>query len=976
MSLRIASYNMHGWNNGELYLNHLCDNNDVVFVTEHWLLPQNLSALHNCNSDFSAYAVSGITDIESFAKSGGRPYGGLGVLWSKNLHNLNVKVIDVDHLHRCLAIEIIAGKIMYICILVYLPVYENTDDYEDNLLFCSSFIDAVASNYVFDNETILMVCGDFNFDMHKLQTSKRLQLTKDVLNEFDLCCCDDLDINKVGYTYHHDTLGLFSLIDHVFIQKQSTESIIAYAVLPDGDNCSDHYAISITLRCNLSALGVNVAFSDASKDESDTPIIWNSGDTNAYSKMCQEGLVSLGYPTCYSCSYPCSHTDHKTELTNFANNMADVLYQAAKACFVSKHRGFQKYYWSEELNNLKQLSIASHKAWKESGSPRNGPVNDNRLLCKQRYKCAIREAKRNSGKKVNNKLVNDIVNNDQKSFWKLWNSKFNPKLHSKRLIENLSDNDKISQGFGDYFKHNFIDSGDNAELKNKFLNMFEKYCIVNNEKDGIIDSCLLSIDEVLAAILQLAKQKAPGIDKLCAEHLIYASNAIAQPLCDLFNACIVHGCVPESFATSIIVPVEKDKIGGANTFDNFRPISLVTMFSKVLEICLAKKLNLELYFDQLQYGFTRDRGCQKALLSVECIINYFNSRGSPVYMSALDASKAFDRVNHYSLFISLMNIRIPLPYLRIIIYWHLHLKGLVRWNGSFSCMFEIKSGIRQGGINSPGFFNIFINDLICKLRTSGYGCYISDIFCGCILFADDIILMSASLHKLQLMLNVCNEFAMGNDMKFNHLKSHLFQIGLSADIVLPKLTLGGNDLNWVNKLKYLGVEFIAGTKLCMSVDTNCKKFLGSAFAILQKCKFLSEEILCKIILTNCLPMLLYGVDSVFLKCNQIRKMSVAFNTVFRRIFHMSKRSSMRVIYHYIGTKTLDCIYEERLTCLIRNCGFSNCSLLRFCTLFCTSRQEFLDICYKYDVHVNMSVGFIKNQVSKVFADTVQQHLNV
>ena len=259
------------------------------------------------------------------------------------------------------------------------------------------------------------------------------------------------------------------------------------------------------------------------------------------------------------------------------------------------------------------------------------------------------------------------------------------------------------------------------------MKIYEKYCTTYNYNNAI-ESCLLDKYEVLAAVLHLAKQKAPGIEKLCAEHLIYTSNSVAQPLCEFFNACFVRGCVPDSFTTSIIVPVEKDKVSGASTFDNFRPISLVTIFSKVFESCMAQRLNLDRYFDPMQYGFSQNRGCQKALLSAECIVNYFTSRGSSIYMSALDASKAFDRVNHYSLFISLMNIKIPLPHLQIIVYWHLHLKGLVRWNGCFSCTFEIKSGIRQGGINSPGFFNVFINELIVKLRYSGYGCYISDIF--------------------------------------------------------------------------------------------------------------------------------------------------------------------------------------------------------------------------------------------------------
>ena len=79
----------------------------------------------------------------------------------------------MDHIHRCLAVEIIAGKITYMCIVVYLPVFENSDDYEDDLLLCSAFIDAVASHYTFTNETTLIICGDFNFDMHKLLTYVR-----------------------------------------------------------------------------------------------------------------------------------------------------------------------------------------------------------------------------------------------------------------------------------------------------------------------------------------------------------------------------------------------------------------------------------------------------------------------------------------------------------------------------------------------------------------------------------------------------------------------------------------------------------------------------------------------------------------------------------------------------------------------------------------------------------------------------------
>ena len=149
-----------------------------------------------------------------------------------------------------------------------------------------------------------MICGDFNFDMHKPLKCKRLKLVYDLFNELDLHCCDDLDVNKVAYTYHHDTLALYSLVDHVFIQKQSVESISAYAVLPDGDNCSDYYAVTITLQSKMT-VDSNDADRNVHRDNDDAPIMWSVGDTLAYSNMCQEGLDKLDFPKCYNCVYPC-----------------------------------------------------------------------------------------------------------------------------------------------------------------------------------------------------------------------------------------------------------------------------------------------------------------------------------------------------------------------------------------------------------------------------------------------------------------------------------------------------------------------------------------------------------------------------------------------------------------------------------------------------------------------------------------------
>ena len=120
----------------------------------------------------------------------------------------------------------------------------------------------------------------------------------------------------------------------------------------------------------------------------------------------------------------------------------------------------------------------------------------------------------------------------------------------------------------------------------------------------------------------------------------------------------------------------------------------------------------------LQFGFVPNKCCQKALFTLETVVNYFTDRDSPVYVASLDVSKAFDRVNHFALFIKLIDLGIPLYVLNILITWHCKLMSCVQWVGALSVVFDVKSEVCQGVINLPWFFNIYFNELISRLRKS------------------------------------------------------------------------------------------------------------------------------------------------------------------------------------------------------------------------------------------------------------------
>jgi len=144
----------------------------------------------------------------------------------------------------------------------------------------------------------------------------------------------------------------------------------------------------------------------------------------------------------------------------------------------------------------------------------------------------------------------------------------------------------------------------------------------------------------------------------------------------------------------------------------------------------------------------------------------------------LDASKAFDKVLHRpnGLFLKLINRNVPVGFVKLLKYWYSRLCCMVRWNGITGDAFPVLCGVRQGGILSPVLFAIFVDSLISELRQSGYGLHIGKLFVGCVVYADDVALMSVSCYGLQRLVDICANYGTVWDIKFNTAKSQIFFI--------------------------------------------------------------------------------------------------------------------------------------------------------------------------------------------------------
>ena len=65
---------------------------------------------------------------------------------------------------------------------------------------------------------------------------------------------------------------------------------------------------------------------------------------------------------------------------------------------------------------------------------------------------------------------------------------------------------------------------------------------------------------------------------------------------------------------------------------------------------------------------------------------------------------------------------------------------------------------------SPLLFSVYVNDMIPKLCDKSLGCYVGDVYCGCVMYADALIPASASVNLLQRMIDTCCEEAVYLDM--------------------------------------------------------------------------------------------------------------------------------------------------------------------------------------------------------------------
>ena len=695
---------------------------------------------------------------------------------------------------------------------------------------------------------------------------------------------------------------------------------------------------------------------------------WDKSDLSNYYHLSDLALRNVSVPAMCDCVLGCCNAVHLDAINTYYENIVTALHHAACSAIQRVPCHALKPYWNEELDRLKTDSIFWHNLWTNAGRPSSGALQRIRLACRAKYKLAIRNAYVTFEDKLSDELYLHFVNKNIPDFWKTWNARFRKNVSRHVNINGHANDVEIANEFAVHFTKVFDNSRDDSVACNNYLHKRSE-CMKNGLQSSYDCVELVDVQLIEQCLQRLKKGKACGPDELCAEHLYYAHPALLVHMKVLFKLIISHGFVPNSFGYGITIPLVKDKAGNINDVDNYRAITLSPIISKLFEVVLLTVCGDALNTDSLQFGFKDSVGCADAIFTLKSTMEYFVDRGSSVYIASLDISKAFDRVNHYKLYQSLLSAGVPVIIVDILHNWYSKLFFAVRWNGELSAYFAVGSGVRQGSCLSPAIFNVFMNLFISQLKLQGMGCHVFTLFLGCLLYADDIILLSPSVAGLQTMLNKCSDIACTLSLQFNVNKSHCIVVGKSYKIDITPMSLSGTTIEWCKSIKYLGVHLLNGKSVKFDINPTKRNFYAACNSIFMHGSGVDEIAMLTLQESYSLSVLMYAAPALTLSRKQTDELNVCWNSVIRRLFGYNRWESVKAVLMGLGRLNIKHLIMLRKTKFYRHLFLAYDSFLRdvfyvfllhnsdndpvLKSVFCTASAAVKYVWTSFEMYVNL-----------------------
>ena len=354
----------------------------------------------------------------------------------------------------------------------------------------------------------------------------------------------------------------------------------------------------------------------------------------------------------------------------------------------------------------------------------------------------------------------------------------------------------------------------------------KQFCDERISRETVFKLPPITVFEVMKYITQLPNKKSSGADEISNYILKLSLPYIIDTLTYIFNLCLTKNTFPADFKKAKVIPLPKSKLSSDPS--NYRPISLLSVLSKVLEKHVHFHLHTYLETHSLlhphQSGFRRLHSCSTALslLNDNWLTSINNSEISGSVF--LDFSKAFDLISHKILIHKLslyLNNSESLGFFESFLSERTQ---RVFVHGKYSQEGHVQHGVPQGSVLGPLLFCLFINDLPL---------YVSSPTTDTHMLADDTTLHTSgkTLHvvesNLQDSLNGVQQWCSINEMMLNPTKTksivHAPRQKHQRAPLLLNLKINNENIECVSEHKLLGIIVDNELRWQPHVDYLCKR---------------------------------------------------------------------------------------------------------------------------------------------------------
>jgi hypothetical protein len=358
-----------------------------------------------------------------------------------------------------------------------------------------------------------------------------------------------------------------------------------------------------------------------------------------------------------------------------------------------------------------------------------------------------------------------------------------------------------------------------------------------------LEASELQFEEFEKALKSLQRNKAVGVDNLNGNIIIDSLESMKDILYLVFKASLKQGIFPEKLKIGKVTPIFKS--GDQTNVSNYRPISVLPVFSKILERIMYNRVYDYLVLNNLlyekQFGFRTKASTEHAILQLTSDISESFERGECTLGVFIDLSKAFDTVNHDILLKKLESYGIKGITLAWFSSYLSNRTQYIAYDGNLSDCLNITCGVPQGSILGPLLFLIYVNDLskVSKILST-------------IMFADDTNLFLSHKNIKTLFEDVNRELekltvwfqANKLSLNVNKTKWSLFHSASKKRFLpefLPGLSINGIEIKRDIITKFLGVYIDENISWKYHIDTICTKVSKSIGILYKAREFLDKH---------------------------------------------------------------------------------------------------------------------------------------